>query len=90
MNICILLQQNKEGEPWREKEADANSSSIHLPNLEYDSEYEAEITAVNIKGISRPAKVHFSVPQGKVHRSTVLSVPLLISYWVLSFWFIRW
>lgn len=65
MNDCFIFHQTKEGEPWREKETEANSSNIHIQNLEYDASYEAEVFAVNINGLSKPEKVYFTTPQGK-------------------------
>ncbi|KAI5092347.1 neural cell adhesion molecule 1-like isoform X2 [Silurus meridionalis] len=64
-HYIVRYRKNKESEAWREKEADANSSSIHLQNLEYDSNYEAEISAVNTNGFSKPSKIHFSIPQAQ-------------------------
>ncbi|KAK2815170.1 hypothetical protein Q7C36_023436 [Tachysurus vachellii] len=59
----VRYRMRKEGEPWREKETDANSTRIHLQNLEYDSDYEAEIFAVNVNGFSKTEKVYFTIPQ---------------------------
>lgn len=83
VNICIMFQQNKEGESWREKKTDKNSSSVLLENLDYDSDYQAEIYAVNNNGLSKPTKAYFSIPQGKVHHNTVLNFSSLIHYWIL-------
>lgn len=80
VNIYILFQQNKEGEPWKEMQTDANSSSIDLQNLEYDSEYQVEVTAVNINGLSKSAQTHFSIPQGEVYHSTLMNFSSLRSH----------
>ncbi|KAB5532960.1 hypothetical protein PHYPO_G00126080 [Pangasianodon hypophthalmus] len=78
--VVRYQMQNKEGEPWREKIIDANSSSIHLQNLEYGSDYQAEITTVNINGFSKPAKIYFSIPQAQhsLGKGGVVAIVLVI------------
>ncbi|XP_060756264.1 neural cell adhesion molecule 2 [Neoarius graeffei] len=76
----IRYRMNKEGEPWREKKTDTNSSIIHLQNLEYDSNYEAEIIAVNVNGFSEPAKLYFSIPQAQfsLGKGGVVAIVLVV------------
>ncbi|KAG7317898.1 hypothetical protein KOW79_018933 [Hemibagrus wyckioides] len=76
----VRYRMTKEGEPWREKETEANSSNIHLQNLEYDTSYEAEIFAVNINGLSKPEKVYFTTPQAppSLGKGGVVAIVLVV------------
>ncbi|XP_027025682.2 neural cell adhesion molecule 1 [Tachysurus fulvidraco] len=79
-SYVVRYRMRKEGEPWREKATDANSTSIHLQNLEYDTDYEAEIFAVNVNGFSKAEKVYFTIQQAphSLGKGGVVAIVLVI------------
>ncbi|TSK20187.1 Neural cell adhesion molecule 1 [Bagarius yarrelli] len=79
-HYVVRYRMKKDGEPWREKETDANSSRIALQNLEYETDYEAELIAVNINGFSKPVKIYFTIPQAQhsLGKGGVVAIVLVI------------
>ncbi|XP_053467875.1 neural cell adhesion molecule 2 [Ictalurus furcatus] len=79
-HYLVRYRMNKEGESWREKKTDTNSSSVLLENLDYDSDYQAEIFAVNNNGLSKPTKAYFSIPQAQhsLGKGGVVAIVLVI------------
>ncbi|XP_036414025.1 neural cell adhesion molecule 1-like isoform X2 [Colossoma macropomum] len=62
-HFLVRYRMNKEGENWIEKQMPANSTKIQLQNLQYNSDYQMEVSAFNINGSSIPAKLNFTIPQ---------------------------
>ncbi|KAM9436503.1 neural cell adhesion molecule 1 [Clarias gariepinus] len=81
----VRWRMKKDGEPWREKKIDVNSTIVHLQNLEYDSDYQAEIIAGNDNGFSKPFKTHFSIPQAQpsLGKGGVVAIVLVIFLFLL-------
>ncbi|XP_051577651.1 neural cell adhesion molecule 2-like isoform X2 [Myxocyprinus asiaticus] len=63
LHYIVRYRVNKENEEWKENELPGNSSKIHLHGLQYNSDYQMEVFAVNHNGSSSPDKVNFTVPQ---------------------------
>ncbi|KAK1806712.1 hypothetical protein P4O66_005212, partial [Electrophorus voltai] len=63
MHYVVRYKMDKEGEDWREKHIPANSTQVHLPQLQQGTNYLIEVLAVNSNGFSSPAKLNFSMPQ---------------------------
>ncbi|KAI4893836.1 hypothetical protein NFI96_020825, partial [Prochilodus magdalenae] len=59
----VRYRMDKEGENWKEKEIAANMTMIQLQNLQYNSDYQMEVFALNINGSSFPAALNFTIPQ---------------------------
>ncbi|KAF5907171.1 neural cell adhesion molecule 1-like isoform X2, partial [Clarias magur] len=81
----VRWRMKKDGETWREKKIDVNSTTVHLQNLEYDSDYQAEIIAGNDNGFSKPFETHFSIPQAQpsLGKGGVVAIVLVIFVFLL-------
>ncbi|XP_052002247.1 neural cell adhesion molecule 2-like isoform X2 [Xyrauchen texanus] len=61
--LHYVVRYKADNEEWKEKEMPGNSSRIHLSGLQYNSDYQMEVIAINHNGSSSMAKVKFTVPQ---------------------------
>ncbi|XP_010883381.2 neural cell adhesion molecule 1 isoform X1 [Esox lucius] len=59
----IVHYRNMVDEDWRMKKLPSNLTTINLHDLQYNSEYQMEVQAVNLNGSSSPVKLNFKVPQ---------------------------
>ncbi|XP_029477691.2 neural cell adhesion molecule 1-like isoform X2 [Oncorhynchus nerka] len=62
-HYTVRYRVNKVDEDWREKDLPSNSTVINLHDLQFKSDYQVEVLAVNPYGSSSPAKLNFNVPQ---------------------------
>ncbi|KAI7806321.1 putative neural cell adhesion molecule 1-like [Triplophysa rosa] len=63
LHYVVRYKMNKENEDWTEKQMPGNLSKIHLHNLQYNSDYQMEVFAVNHNGSSSSTHVNFTIPQ---------------------------
>ncbi|XP_026083386.1 neural cell adhesion molecule 1-like isoform X2 [Carassius auratus] len=63
LRYIVRYKENHEKEEWTKKEIPGNSTKIHLKNLQYNANYQMEVSAVNHNGSSRTSTVNFTVPQ---------------------------
>ncbi|KAJ8005355.1 hypothetical protein DPEC_G00145760 [Dallia pectoralis] len=59
----VVQYKNMMEEEWRMKKLPSNSTSIHLHDLLYNSDYQLEVQAVNFNGSSGTVEFNFKVPQ---------------------------
>ncbi|XP_051575183.1 neural cell adhesion molecule 2-like isoform X2 [Myxocyprinus asiaticus] len=82
LHYAVRYRVNKENEEWKEKEMPGNSSRIHLSGLQYNSDYQMEVIAINHNGSSSMAKVNFTVPQAvyqpSVGKAGVVGIVMVI------------
>lgn len=58
---CVFAQDRED--QWMTKLVPGVNDFVLLQPLQWNTQYEVEITARNIKGLSEPTTIHFSMPQ---------------------------
>ncbi|KAM9852400.1 neural cell adhesion molecule 1 isoform 2-T2 [Aulostomus maculatus] len=61
LHYNIQYRQSKEGAEWKKKQLSPSTDTVVLSELSYGSEYQLEVTAVNINGSSLPATFNFTI-----------------------------
>uniref|UniRef100_A0A8C9TV25 Zgc:152904 n=1 Tax=Scleropages formosus TaxID=113540 RepID=A0A8C9TV25_SCLFO len=59
----VKYRPAKKEEHWTTKLVPGGSDFVLLPHLQWKTQYEVEVAARNVKGLSEPTAFHFSMPQ---------------------------
>jgi len=63
LKFPVYFLQDKEGTEWKEMQVQSDADSVTLKDLDFGSEYQLEITAVNTNGSSMPATFNFTIAE---------------------------